>query len=483
MLPDWRLIGGRGLAEIATLAAAAFSLILVARSVGPSVLGDYALATAISQAGFIVVGLGTASAGARRVALDRGDSGTWWTVVSIRMLPALTLAVAAVVASNLAGGQWPGFGVAVAVSFLAYVIRSEWLLVGKGAVLEAAWSRVASTLAMAIVAVVIVNESTPASFVPWLIAIPNIVYPLSSAALTARHGSIGRPPSLGVIRSEAVTLLRAARGFVVGDISSYVYSGLDRVLLYVIASPAAAGLYDAAFKLIQPFYLIATVATDTMFRPLAALTDTPSRPTIVRYADLMLVATIPVGPFLTCFSGPIVTLVYGAPFVEATAILAVLGWVIVVGYLAGLVVLPMTAWGRPRTYAVATSSGAIGSVMGNLALVPWLAGVGTAASGVGANIVTATVAYPEFRRITGASLLSLSGPFLVASALAAVAGAAAQALTSTGFGMVIFVAVYAMGVPLLRRRQERGDDLRRVVSSPDQTAVETNTQLTGRPGG
>lgn len=483
MLPDWRLIGGRGLAEIATLAAAAFSLILVARSVGPSVLGDYALATAISQAGFILVGLGTAAAGARRVAIEREDHGTWWSVVTIRLVPACLLAAVALGASAMAGGQWPGFGAAIAVSFVAYVIRSEWLLVGSGAVLAAAWSRVVSSLAMATVAVVIVNAPAPAGLLPWLVATPNVVYPLASTALAARRQAIGRAPAAARIRTEAMVLLRAARGFVVGDVSSYVYSGLDRILLYLIASPLAAGLYDAAYKLIQPFYVIATAATDAMFRPLAAMTGVPSRPTIVRYADLMLVATIPVGPFLTCFSGPIVTLAYGAAFVEASAILAVLGWVIVAGYLAGLLVLPMTAWGRPRIYAVATTSGAVGSVLGNLVLVPLLAGVGTAAAGVGAKLITGIAAYREFRRITGASLLSLSSPYVAASGLAAGVGATVQWLVSPWLGIASFAVVYVLAAPLLRSRIGRAAGRGPLGTGLDQTAVETNTHVTGRPTG
>lgn len=475
MLPSWRLIGGRGIAELIALAVAAISLIVVARSVGPSAVGDYALATSISQAGFILIGLGTAASAGRAVTTGhRGGSDTWWTVVAIRGVLGTGLTVAALAAIGWFGhDRLFSFGLAVIGAWLAYPFRSEWLLIATGEVMWAAWSRVISTLSMAVAAAVIATSPDPSGALPWLVAVPNIAYAAAGVLFALRVGLIAGAPAVARLRAEAPRLARASLGFVVGDLSTYIYSGLDRAILYVIASPAAAGLYDAAFKIIQPFYVVGTVATDAMYRPLAAMTAEPSRPTIRRYADLMLVATVPLGPFLAIFARPVIDLTYGPAFADAASILAVLGWVITAGYLSGILVLPTMAWGESSTYARSTGAGALVSLAGNIALIPVLAGVGTALTGVAAKVATGLVAYRTFQRVSQARLLPLVGPFVVASLIASAVGVAVRAATTSWVGAPAFAVVYLL-VVLVARRPGTG-----ATSFGDQTAVDSKTRVTG----
>jgi O-antigen/teichoic acid export membrane protein len=92
-----------------------------------------------------------------------------------------------------------------------------------------------------------------------------------------------------------------------------------------------------------------------------------------RWVDLMSVATIPVGFVALAFAPWIIGFVYGPQFSGAETYLALLGFVITFGYMAGIVTIPFTAWNAPAPYGRAVAGANIGL---NVLLIPSSAGSG-----------------------------------------------------------------------------------------------------------
>ena len=255
-----------------------------------------------------------------------------------------------------------------------------------------------------------------------------------------------KPPSL-YKHFPSKRVLDGAWHYVAADISAFIYSGFDRLILYAVASPTATGLYDAAYRVIQPIYLVSTVANDAMFRPLALATGEAAKAVMRRYALLMLGLTAPVGAFMTIFAAFIVHVLYGDAFTDAAPILGILLWVISIGFISGSMIFPMVAWGQSATYARATAFGAITSVAANVVLIPTMAGVGAAIAATVAKAASGLAARPTFDSRSPVKIVELARPFAIAVAAAALSAYLTGMLVPTAIAVLVFALAYGLFSP------------------------------------
>jgi O-antigen/teichoic acid export membrane protein len=240
------------------------------------------------------------------------------------------------------------------------------------------------------------------------------------------------------------------------DASVFIFTSSDRLFLYVFATPTVVGLYEAAYRVIQPFYMVSAVVGDAMYLPLARSFGTDRlRPVFRRYVDLMCFATVPLGFFLLAFAPTVISFVYGTKYAESSQYLAILGWVITFGYTAGVAVLPFTAWNRPREYGNSTLLGGALNLGLNFALIPRYGGSGAAWATVAAKVAVMFSAVRYFRRATDYPLVR---DFVEYASFSAVAFGTALAATSlppypAASGIIVFGLVYVTLVALVRWRR------------------------------
>lgn len=446
-MPAWRLIGFRGAAELAGLAAGAIAFIWVARLVGPSVMGDLAVATAVSQLGLVFIAAGTGSTAPTLVAMGlQPPSDTWWATVVIRTIAASSFVILLLtsVPIVLPAGPLAQYSSAITATWLLAPLRSDWLLVATGDITGASYSRGISLLAMAAVAIAFIDDAGDAALVPLIVAVPGVVYPVTGTALCAMRGLLQRPPTSERAMQVVRSTLEGAWHYVTADLSAFVFSGLDRLILYAVASPAATGLYEAAYRVVQPVYLLSTVANDAMFRSLASTSGTAAKEVVRRYGLLMLAATMPIGAFLMLFGGFVVDLVYGDEFSAAAPILGLLGWVITIGFVSGTMILPMVPWREPATYARSTFAAAVTSVAGNLILAPGFAGFGAAITAILAKAASGLVARKTFDRRSPVPIWALTRPFAIAVAAATTLAYLSGLIVPPFIAIAIFVVGYVL---------------------------------------
>lgn len=448
----------RGGAEIAGLTFSLITTVWLSRAIGPALFGYYAVATTIITLGSIGINAGLPTAGSQRAANEPERAGeVWWAVLVGRAAiaaPAVILAFGALAVVPIA----PVLRDFLIIGLLVWVFlpfRSEWLLVANGRLRAISTIRVLASLASVLVAVVFIHDPSDAGRVPFVGVAFAAVSAVGTMFIAGRSWSLHRPAGLSArttIRSYVVDGLH----YLKSDASMFIFTSSDRLFLYVFASPTVVGLYEAAYRVIQPFYMVSTVVGDAMYLPLARAFGTGRlRPTFRRYVDLMCFATIPVGFFLLAFSPSVISILYGTKYAEASGYLAVLGWVITFGYTSGVAVIPFTAWNRPREYGNSTAlAGAINLGL-NFALIPRFEGFGAAWATVAAKVAVTLAGIRYFRRATDYPIIRDFAEYIACSLAALAAALATDVLAGLprAVGIVVFGGVYIVLVALVRWRR------------------------------
>lgn len=448
-------LGVRAGAEVLSLVLLALTTIWIGRALGPAHYGYFALTLTLIQIAGIALNLGFSNAGSQRIANDPEETArTWWAVVGGRtMLCAIALPFAAAIALLAPiDGELRQLLLVGEFALVVLPFRSEWLLVGRGWGTALAAVRVAATGSAALLAVALVHGPGDAGLAPLVLVAQASSAASMSVAFASRRVHLTSGSAIRAALPLVATLGRAGLHYLRTDVAVFIFASSDRLFLAVFSAPTVLGLYDAAYRLIQPFYAISTVVGDTMYLDLARSFGTARlRFVLRRYVDLMSIATIPVGFFCAVNATGLVTAVYGQGYAQGASYLAILGWVITLGYAAGTAILPMAAWNRPREYGNATTGGGIADLALNVALIPPFAGFGAAIATVGANIVTTIQGIAYFGSVTDYPLLRDYAEYLVAAAAGAIAALAANAVIPghpvvgvIGFGLAYLALVVAL---------------------------------------
>jgi O-antigen/teichoic acid export membrane protein len=450
----------RGGAEITGLFLGLISTVWVSRAVGPSYFGYYAVALTVSALATSGINAGLSTAGSQRVANEPERAGEiWWAVLVGRVaiaVPAIGLALVILAVVPIA----PVLHDFLVVGLLVWALlpfQTAWLLVAEGRLRAIAMIPVLGSVASVLVAVLFIHGPSDAGRLPFVPVAFAAVSAIVSMALVGRTWSPRRPVEPGP-RAVLRAYLRDGLHYLKSDVSVFIYTSSDRLFLYVFATPAVVGLYDAAYRVIQPFYLISAVVGDSMYLQLAQAFGTDRlRPTFRRYVDLMCFATIPLGFFLLAFSPPVISILYGPRYGAASAYLAILGWVITFGYTSGIAVVPFSAWNRPREYGNSTLLGGALNLGLNFALIPPYEGFGAAWATVAAKVAVTLAGIRYFRRATDYPLVRDFVEYASFSAAAfAAAFAASQLLPYPAIsGITAFGLTYVGLVAVVRWRRYR----------------------------
>jgi len=455
----------RGIAEVAAILFGVATTVWVSRTIGPSSFGQYAVMLAIVAIGSALVNAGLPNVGAQHVANNPEKAGEiLWLLTVIRAAVSAIAIVGTLVVLAVAPID-PILRRLLQVGILAWAaqpLSSGWALVALGRSRAVAAIRLTTSLTSMVVAVLLVRSAADVDHVAWVPVAGAVSGAVGTSLLALRLGPI-RPPA-GVPILEAVrAYLREAFHYLKSDVSAFVFSSSDRIFLYIFATPAVVGLYDAAYRVINPFYAISAVVHDAMFLQLARAYGTAQlKASFRRYVDLMCVATIPLGFFLVAFAPSVVSILYGSKYDASGDYLRVLGWVITFAYVAGVLVIPFTAWNRPRQYGNAMTLGGVVNLALNVALIPFFGGLGAAWATIAANIAVAVAGFRYFRMATDYPVARDVVYYLMASGAAfALAYVVSLVTGQTAVGIALFGLTY---VGLMWTIRWRSDGWRRLTS-------------------
>jgi O-antigen/teichoic acid export membrane protein len=366
-------------AKVLMLAAS----VLAARLLGPEGFGAYAAAVALALVLGVLAGLGLQTLLVRQVAAY-GAHGDWGRMHGLLRASGRAVAIVSVpLAAAATAIAW--FAAPAHAATLAWALALVPLVALNG--LRSGALRGLRRVGLAQVPECLV---IPAGFLAALLLFELRDWPLSSASATALRLAV---TVLGLVAG-AWFLLRsvplavriaepryerkawaASAGplFVIG-LLSIVNLQADLLLVAALRGPESAGVYQAAARgaeLVAFSLLVANFALQPMISRLHALGDTAGLQRAATFtARLALGAALPLALVLAAFGGPILGVVFGAPFERGALCLAILCAGQAVSAALGSVDHLLSMTGHERDAALGLALGAAANVALGLVLIP-----------------------------------------------------------------------------------------------------------------
>ena len=205
--------------------------------------------------------------------------------------------------------------------------------------------------------------------------------------------------------ARARMLLSVSWPLMLSSIAVWVYMRIDQVMLGLLADTRALGIYSAAVRLSEVWYFIPIAIVSSVFPAVVrskAIDGKLYYNRLQRLFNLMVVLSFMIVIPLMLLAGPIINLLYGPSYSEASGMFVVLMW-------AGLFValgVAREAWlvneGLTRFSFATAVAGAIINVVLNIVLIPRWGGIAAAWATLAAQAVAvslSTLLYARTRRI------------------------------------------------------------------------------------
>lgn len=205
--------------------------------------------------------------------------------------------------------------------------------------------------------------------------------------------------------ARARMLLSVSWPLMLSSIAVWVYMRIDQVMLGLLADTRALGVYSAAVRLSEVWYFIPIAIVSSVFPAVVrskAIDEKLYYERLQRLFNLMVVLSYVIVIPVTLLAGPIINLLYGPSYSEASRMFIVLMWA---GLFVGLGVA-REAWlvneGLTRFSFATAVAGAITNVVLNIVLIPRWGGFAAAWATLAAQAVAVTLStllYARTRRI------------------------------------------------------------------------------------
>jgi O-antigen/teichoic acid export membrane protein len=387
-------LGVYGAGQIGQALLAFFLVAVLARALGREGFGQYSVTFVIASLGALIADFGLGPWLTRAVAQDPANSRERLRAI-LRLRGLLTLLSWAV---TLAGGAFylhsaPLLaGVAMMLAYLTlsgYVVVFESLLIGRGYVGRVTVSIVGGK-ALELAAVLLwLAGGRPAKLteVVGVLALAcavrlAMVWWLSAVARAPIAG-----PATGAAADEAPPLARGSLlaqvfPFALGAWMWMAYFRVDVLMLQRLSTPAAVGLYSAAYRVIEALLLVPRTVVGVTYPAASAAwrEGTLTRALLARPGKLLALVSLAAAGGLWALAPETLTFLFGRSFVDGAGALRVLALTLPVLFLNQYLGMLLPATHRQNAWVALLGAALAVNVASNLVLIPRLGIVGAAAS-------------------------------------------------------------------------------------------------------
>ncbi len=445
---------------------------VLARGLGTAGYGEWTLILLVPSLVGYLNDLGFMQVAVRRAAAERDARwlGAMVTARAALSLPTMVISIAVVVALS--------HGTTMAVAGI--IVAAQALLAAPAAMAAVFQLQVRNDLTVMFmtansilwtVAVIVLVDRNAAlvAFALALVAIATITIAAQSV-VAARMIHVPLAGTSKLWRE----LARTAVPLSIGSLLILAYGKIDGLIVYAQTGATNAGLYGAAYRLLEQAEFIPLSLTVTLL-PLVARAW-PARPQRARVLlqislDLLAMVALPALAFTLVASTAVMALIYGPDFTPASSTLPVLmgAYVLVCGgYAMGVytVVLELQ-----RLFVLCALVGLVCNVIGNLIFVPRYGYIAAAWVTVATEaVVLALIGRAVLARLEMRVQVGRLARTTVASAVAGLSAWVAQRL---GAGVIVMLAVTATVqiAGLLLLRALRPSEIRALIQSGDPEAA------------
>jgi O-antigen/teichoic acid export membrane protein len=415
-----RLVIGRALSVVLNFLGWAF----MARALGPDDFGIVQFGISIMFYVSFVTDLGLTTLGTRDVAASSRPGPLVRSIMGLRIVLAMVATVIAVVVS-VAAPVPPQIaedvrlvGLILSSTIAAGAINGLWLLRAQGRASAIALQDVASAFVLVVGAILLVRPTDSVALAAATFAAAQWLAALLS--LRSVGGWLTLRPSL----DDAGAILRRALPLGVAALAVNVYYTADSVLLGILRDSTEVGLYGAAYRLVTPWLMLASVAGLLAMPTLARLVEQRSpdvERTLLGLSRGLLALGIPVAAATTITAPQVLQIVFGPAYADASAPLALLIWSSVTVYANAPFGFLLLARHQDRRYMWIAIVGAVVNLGMNAVLIPTIGMVGAATATLGAEAAVLACMLWFTRDVSFVILRRSLPPALLLTALTSVA--------------------------------------------------------------
>ncbi|HEX3692046.1 MAG TPA: flippase [Solirubrobacteraceae bacterium] len=350
-------IGIQIVARILNLALGVVVTLVLVRGLGRGGFGAWSSIFAVSQIASSFGELGLNEVAVNRAAADPEHEPSWLgALLSLRLLISLPITLLSAVAVVLVAPNH--------ASKVAGVLLSLVLLLGTPMALGAVFQlRVRNHVSMALLTLnsvvwgagVIAVASLSGGIVAFSVAFlaSSVLIAVLTAGIALRMAAV----KLSGSREHWRDLLRVGIGLGVAGVLVTAYVRLDQVLVLEYAGAQQAGLYGAAYRLLDQVQFIPISVMTTLFPMIAAAysrREDRARRLLQTAAEYLAMASFPILAFTIVASAPVVDFLFGQQFSGAAPAVPILAGAFVsisFGYLVGNMVIVLELQRRFATFA------------------------------------------------------------------------------------------------------------------------------------
>lgn len=376
-----RLVLGRALSVGLNLAGWA----LMARALGPQSFGLVQFAISVVFYLSFITDLGLTTLGTREFARHPRPATVVHAVVGLRLLLAVIATLLGLIVAIVApmAADQRSVALIVGATIAAGALNMLWLLRAQGRSSAIALQDVTSAFALvAGAALVVLATESP-------VAAAAVYATTQWVAAILSLQAIGGPAVLRPTLRRATSTLRSALPLGVAVLAVNLYYSADSVLLGVLRSTEEVGIYGAAYRLVMPWLMLASVVGLLAMPTLARLAhqDRDATETLRGLSRSLLGLGLPIAVATTLAADQLIFIVFGPDFAAAALPLAILIWSCATVYANAPFGFLLIARRQDRAYMWIAVAGAAVNLTLNAVLIPLHGVLGAATATIAAEIV------------------------------------------------------------------------------------------------
>lgn len=371
--------------------------IVAARLLGPADYGGISYAQTVTACLILVVALGLNAVVVKRL-IDRPGEAveTLGTAFALQVV-ATAVVMAVTIVSVLWGGFSDPYAVIVAIAACGLALRpSEIFRYWFEANVNARRAVIADNLAFLVsgtVKIAVLLAFRSVEMLAWTLVIEQLLGGICLGV--AYYTDRSRPDRWRVNWKLGWQLMRQAWPILLSGLAVALYMRIDQLVLMAVHGATETGVYSAAIRFTEIFYVLPAIVATTFFPRWQALmgeSGDQHRLAIRSAMTRMIAVSSAIALILSLAASPLVHLLYGAQYARAVPVLAVHAWTCVfvsMGILGNQWYLSHNLQSRTL---LCTVLGASSNFTINLALVPPLGATGAAIASLGAQIISTFLA-------------------------------------------------------------------------------------------
>ncbi len=338
-------------------------VIYLARILGPANYGLFSMTMAIMAYFTLAITLGLPTIGIREVARKNDASmQIWWDVVVLRTgLAVLVYALLLIIAISVpALRDMRNLLIVYGTSLFLTALSADWTFIGLERMVWPAFaSLIGSALTLGLLFAFVRSADALLAALVCIIAGSILSVGIQFAKLRELSDS---GPQLIVPRERLRELMRVAFPFIFASLSSQIYGNADLILVGFIRGKAEAGIYAAAYKVVNLLAIFIGLISQATYPAMARLFKSdPEKSNAFASAmtGAMLAVFLPIAVGGTLLSSQLTRFFYGAKYAATAKPLTILFWYVLLSALSISFSNALLAINEDRPYITALTGGAL----------------------------------------------------------------------------------------------------------------------------